>query len=88
MQTLMKHGFEREKAFEIMEAVGKGGAAKALTEELVSEMMEKGVGDAFVEALRKIKYAFPRSNDVELAIRLSKLLWFRVHFPKEYASAA
>lgn len=87
MHTLMRHGIEREDAYRIMEIVRKGKAAEKLTEEDLQNMREKGVSEEYIESMMKIKYLFPKAHDTEFAIKIFKLIWYKVHYPEEFKMA-
>ncbi len=80
MQYLINIGFERKRAFEIMNRVRKG---KGLTKDMIEDMKEAGVPDWYIESCNKIKYLFPKSHAVEYMLLYWKLAYYKLHFPKE-----
>lgn len=86
MQKLMRHGFEREAAFRIMETVRRGKASKLPLRDII-DMTEKGISDEYIKYMMGIRYLFPRSHDTEHAIVIFKLMWYKQNYPVKFAKS-
>lgn len=80
MQTLIKYGVTREKAFDITETVRKG-LVKHYNLDVLSQ---HGLPFWFSESCRKISYLHPRSHITELALLLYRFSYYEKHFPKQF----
>ena len=82
----MRHGFEKENAFRIMETVRRGDASM-FSDGDIAEMKEKGISDEYIGSMMKIRYIFPRAHHTKYAVKLFGLIRYKLYHPKEFASA-
>lgn len=69
--------------YKISEIVRKGRAKRDLPE-YESALGEIGIPDWYIESAKKIRYLFPKAHAVEYMIVAFKLLWYKLHFTKEF----
>ena len=87
MLTLIKHGIDRETAFDMAEMVRKGEAGSCLTEELEAVLIEHGVPEWYTKSMKKIKYLFPKAHSTEYAINTLRMIWYKVNCPEAFYEA-
>lgn len=87
MLTLIKHGIDRETAFDMAEMVRKGEAGSCLTEELEAVLIEHGVPEWYTKSMKKIKYLFPKAHSTEYAINTLRMIWYKIHYPEAFFAA-
>ena len=84
MQYLLKKGFGRRRAFEIMESVRKG---RGVTDEMALEMTAAGVPNWYIESCRKVEYLFPKAHAAEYMLMYWKIAYFKRYYTEEYRMA-
>ena len=91
MVYLIEHGLEPKMAFDIMEYVRKGKAAKRENPEkwakFVAVMQEKGIPEWYYWSCERIKYMFPKAHAVAYVLMAVRIAWFKVHKPILFYSA-
>lgn len=78
---LVEKGIYEEQAFYITERVRKG---KGLTEDDRILLIERGVPDWYIESCGKIRYLFPKAHSISYIIKLWRLAYFKIHYPREF----
>ena len=86
MNQLMAMGVEPKMAFDIMEFVRKGKAAKGggLKPEMLQAMQEHNVPDWFIGACNKIGYMFPKAHAVAYVMMALRIAYFKIYYPTAY----
>ena len=91
MVYLIEHGLEPKKAFDIMEYVRKGKAAKGENPSkwagFVDAMKEKNIPAWYYWSCERIKYMFPKAHAVAYVLMAIRIAWFKVHMPILFYSA-
>lgn len=91
MVYLIEHGLEPKMAFDIMEYVRKGKAAKredpAKWERFVNTMKEKNIPEWYYWSCERIKYMFPKAHAVAYVLMAIRIAWFKVYKPILFYSA-
>ena len=81
MNSLIQQGLEKKKSFQIMEIVRKG---RALSEEQVDYMRDKGVPKWYIESCLKIQYLFPKAHAVAYCLMSYRIAYFKVYHPAAF----
>ena len=85
MVYLLQHGLEPKMAFNIMEFVRKGRAAKeGMPPEYENAMREHGVDDWYIDSCKKIKYMFPKAHAAAYVMMAFRIAYFKVHYPIDF----
>ncbi len=84
MLYLLAHGFERDEAFRIMEAVRKG---RGISEEWMYEMRKRDIPDWYIESCSKIRYLFPKAHAASYTKMALMIAWYKVYYPAEFYTA-
>ncbi|MDL2218837.1 PolC-type DNA polymerase III [Ruminococcaceae bacterium OttesenSCG-928-O06] len=85
MTYLIHKGLEPKMAFDVMEMTRKGKVAKAGFPPGVEDALRAhGVPEWYMESCRKIKYMFPKAHAVAYLIAAIRLMWFKIHYPREF----
>ena len=83
MVYLIEHGLEPKMAFDIMEYVRKGKAAKGENPtkwgKFVDTMKEKQIPEWYYWSCERIKYMFPKAHAVAYVLMAIRIAWFKVH---------
>ena len=82
---IVNHSVNKNEAYEIMEDVRKGkGISKCLKYYNYKTLLECNLPDWFIDSCNKIKYLFPRAHAISHTLLAWKLIWFKIHYKKEY----
>lgn len=81
---LMRTGVDRNTAYAVMDRVRKH---RPLTNAQLDELEAHDVPDWYISSLAKIQYVFPRSHAVIYTLTSLRFLWYKAHFPEEFAEA-
>ncbi|MDL2293998.1 PolC-type DNA polymerase III [Ruminococcaceae bacterium OttesenSCG-928-D13] len=85
MTYLMHKGVEPKMAFDVMELTRKGKvAAKGFPDGVEEALRAHGVEEWYLESCRKIKYMFPKAHAVAYLISAIRMMWFKIHYPREF----
>lgn len=91
MVYLLEHGLAPKMAFDIMEFVRKGKAAKKSDpvkwQGFVDEMKEKKIPDWYYWSCERIEYMFPKAHAVAYVLSALRIAWFKIHKPILFYSA-
>jgi DNA polymerase-3 subunit alpha (Gram-positive type) len=91
MVYLIENGLEPKMAFDIMEYVRKGKAAKgenpAKWAKYVEAMKEKNIPEWYYWSCERIKYMFPKAHAVAYVLMAVRIAWFKVYKPILFYSA-
>lgn len=93
--TLVRKKMPREDAYRTMEIVRTGrfyaGPGSHQDEANVqrriiceSSMHQYGVPDWYIDALKKIKYLFPKAHAAAHTLMYYRIAWYKAHFPREF----
>lgn len=86
MVFLMQHGLDPSMAFNIMEIVRKGKAAKgALSPEMEDAIKNgEGIPDWYLDSCKTIKYMFPKAHAAAYVMMALRIAWFKVNYPVDF----
>ena len=91
MVYLIEHGLEPKMAFDIMEFVRKGKAAKHSDPEkwskYIAQMQEHNIPNWYSWSCERIAYMFPKAHAVAYVLMAVRIAWFKVHKPVLFYSA-
>lgn len=86
MLMLIKYGVDRKTAFDIAEQVGKGRIQRnGFSNEQEEILKEHEVPAWLISSMSKVSYLFPKSHAIEYVVNYLRLLWYKEHFPDEFA---
>ena len=72
-------------AYRLMEDTRRGRYAKSGIPDAEHKLMQEcGLEDWFAESVGKIGYLFPKAFGVSRVEAAGKLMWYKLHFPKEF----
>ena len=86
---LVKNGIEKNTAYEIVEFVRKGRAAKfqCLKEEwdvYKKILQEHNIPEWYIKSAEKIRYMFPKAYAIENTKNAFKIAWYKIHYPEAF----
>lgn len=91
MVYLIENGLEPKMAFDIMEFVRKGKAAKKDSVEKWTKfkeaMISKGIPKWYTWSCERIMYMFPKAHAVAYVLSALRITWFKIHKPLLFYSA-
>ena len=91
MVYLIENGLEPKKAFDIMEYVRKGKAAKhedpVKWGKFVDTMKEKNIPEWYYWSCERIAYMFPKAHAVAYVLMAVRIAWFKLYKPILFYSA-
>ena len=91
MVYLIENGLAPKNAFDIMEFVRKGKAAKNDSPEKWDKfkeiMREKNIPEWYIWSCNRIKYMFPKAHAVAYVLMAVRIAWFKVYKPILFYSA-
>ncbi len=85
-EELLRHGVSKETALRAMDMTRHGNALELSDKEL-AELRSCAVSEEFINSMMKTDCLLPRAHDTEAAIKLAKLMWYKLHFPSDFAQA-
>ena len=80
-------GIERDTSYKIMEAISEGHIYSGKCKEWMdwkNILLENGAPEWFIWSCEKIRYLFPRSNDISYLLITLRLAWFKIYYPNEF----
>ena len=82
---LVNHNVSKNEAYEIMEDVRKGkGISKCSKYYNYESLLKSGIPEWLIDSCNKIKYLFPRAHAISYTLLAWKLIWFKIHYKKDY----
>lgn len=82
---LVNHNVSKNEAYEIMEDVRKGkGISKCSKYYDYESLLKSGIPEWLIDSCNKIKYLFPRAHAISYTLLAWKLIWFKIHYKKDY----
>lgn len=87
MLKLIRHGIDRETAYEIAEMVRKGKAGRCLTEAQEAMLLEHGIPKWYIDSMKKIMYLFPKAHATEYVTNYLRMIWYKIYYPAEFYAA-
>ena len=82
---LVNHNVSKNEAYEIMEDVRKGkGISKCSKYYDYESLLISGIPEWLIDSCNKIKYLFPRAHAISYTLLAWKLIWFKIHYKKDY----
>ena len=87
-EYLLSIGIERALAFDIAEDVRKGKARlkRKNWANYKKEVINVGASKWFVDYCEHVGYLYPRAHAISYMFMIMRLGWYKVHYPKDYAS--
>lgn len=88
MLCLIHNGVDAETAFEIMEFVRMGRAAReGLPKKHEQVMKTCGIPDWYTESCRKIWYIFPKAHSTAYVLFAVRIAYFKIYYPAQLYAA-
>lgn len=86
MVFLMQNGVEPGLAFQIMEYVRKGRAAREGMPPEYEEAIkaQPSIPDWYLDSCKKIQYMFPKAHAAAYVMMAFRIAWFKVNYPTEF----
>jgi len=86
MVFLMQNGVEPSLAFQIMEFVRKGRAAREGMPPEYEEAIkaQPTIPDWYLDSCKKIQYMFPKAHAAAYVMMAFRIAWFKVNYPTEF----
>ena len=73
-------------AYKIMEDTRRGIYFRGgVSDEMKKQLKAIEVEDWFVDSIGKIQYLFPKAHGVTYVKLAATLMWYKIHYPKEFA---
>ncbi len=73
-------------AYKIMGDTFRGVYARGgVSEEMKKQLGDIGIEDWFVDSIGKIQFLFPKAHGVTYVKLAATLMWYKIHYPKEFA---
>ncbi len=86
MLYLMRKGFPREAAYEIMETVYKRRSPR-FSPEIRQKLLDGGASELFLDSCEKIGYLFPKAHAAAYMMAAVRLGWYKIHYPAAFYAA-
>lgn len=85
-ERMISKGFaDSGLAYKVMEDTRRGIYAKnGVPDELKEQLKSIDAEDWFIDSIGKIKYLFPKAHGVIYAKSAAVLMWYKIHYPKEF----
>lgn len=83
-QTLQNHGIDRETAYAVTEAVGKGRVNFEENRALMQSLSHTDIPEWYIESMKKIRYLFPKAHLAAYCKLSVALAWFKLYYPQEF----
>ncbi len=72
-------------AYKVMEDTRRGIYTKSgVPDDIRSNLKAVGMEDWFIDSIGKIRYLFPKSHGVTYIKLATTLMWYKIHYPKEF----
>ena len=72
-------------AYKIMEDTRRGVYARGdVSDEMRKQLGDIGIEDWFADSIGKIQYLFPKAHGVTYVKLAATLMWYKIHYPKEF----
>ena len=72
-------------AYKIMEDTRRGVYARGgVSEKMKKQLKDIGIEDWFADSIGKIQYLFPKAHGVTYVKLAATLMWYKIHYPKEF----
>lgn len=87
---LTRWGMDAMSAYEISEIVRKGMAyhRREIWKSKKALMEKAHIPNWFIGSCEKISYLFPRAHAISYMFMTMRLAWFKINYPREYATVA
>ncbi len=88
VKNKLKHSeiYETGFAYRVMDDVRHGRYAKdGIPPHILAELKRMGAEDWFVNSIKAIRFLFSKAQGVTHAKRAVEMMWYKIHFPKEFA---
>lgn len=93
-EYLVQKGMDHPSANALMHCICMGRAKRSSSDLIKGffthqwkQLCACGVDDWFIESCQKIRYLFPRSHNVQLAISAMRLVWYTLYYPEQAKEA-
>ncbi len=74
-------------AYKLMEDTRRGIYARdGVSDEIKKQLKDIEIEDWFIDSIGKIQYLFHKSHGVTYVKLATTLMWYKIHFPKEFAA--
>ena len=72
-------------AYKIMEDTRRGVYFRGgVSDEMRKQLGDIGIEDWFIDSIGKIQYLFPKAHGVTYVKLAATLMWYKIHYPKEF----
>ena len=72
-------------AYKIMEDTRRGVYFRGgVSDEMRKQLGDIGIEDWFADSIEKIQYLFPKAHGVTYVKLAATLMWYKIHYPKEF----